>query len=836
MRGTLKKTLFFSVCFVLALSATFAKAQETIEEESAILPIAEDIETAAGEMLITPAPEEISEPVIEPVIEEEVVDENAIQTLVNQDTDITAEDLGVSDPAILPGNPFYFAKTWWRNIRSATTFNPVKKAELRLQHANEKIVEAKILAEESGDTARLETAIQNYKEELDNIQERVDIIKETNAGEDNKERLENFLDKFTDNQIKQQKIIDVITEKAPEKMIAKITEIKNNSISQLANIPLQFENAEQFRERLENKLESQAGSAFKNFKNLEVLKEVEAKVPEQAKEAIQRAQENTLRRLENTMDILQDQEQNQFKYYVEKIGGNEVRHIEILHDFELREMPEEMRTEIEQAKEKAFQSVQTTMNKFQSEEIKGEFINHLQNGTIENIRIIKELENNLPPNTFGNFIEVKTKSMDNFRQNIENSDNPDVQVDLMTQMTVYHDVKQMEMFKEMDQYIPADKQVFWGEMQAKAQNEMQQDFQNATTAEAKTRTIQMLAGDSPEHIKVLQEFSLPPEMMTAMMQEQVNKIDVKMNGIEDPRRLQFMRENIEGEEFIQNNIQQYNPQIMQKMDMKENILMQNMSKEEAEKQIRKALELNQKLNTEISGTNQDVKNIIAGQNNFQSNNITMQDKLNFAQQALEKGDYQAAFEMSNTVINRANENRQIMQNTKLNKDFENRDNMLIQQRTEQKKEDLNQLQQQLNNVSGSEERQIREQIQSQQQIIQKLEAPSAGNIGDKLQIIREEQRKEQSNTGGAGACTMDWNPVCGKDGNTYSNLCVANNKGAQIDYFGECKKIEMKSEPFEKPSLNTQPMSQEPQRTPAPMIEKPANFTEILMPFISWAF
>jgi len=313
-------------------------------------------------------------------------DDQIIDQAIVLDEDIGAEDLGIGKPIILPDNPFYFLKTWARNIRQAFAFRNVVKAELMEKFANEKLMELKEMVKREKSVEVIKRAADNYEEEIEKIKDVTGKIKE--KAQESPE-VERFLDKFVKHQILHQRILQKLEDQVPAENMEKITEMREKHLETFGEVMTKLEDrSEKLKETLETKMEEIEGSKYKNFKNLEILSELEEMVPEQIKETVREVKENTLMKFKVELEKMPVQDQERFGDYLEKISGEEENQVRVLESLrmKLKETPK-IEQNIIQSRDKALEQVQQRTQ----EEIKQETQSEVQEQTQERIQEKKQV-------------------------------------------------------------------------------------------------------------------------------------------------------------------------------------------------------------------------------------------------------------------------------------------------------------------------------------------------------------------------------------------------------------------------------------------------------------
>jgi len=386
------------------------------------------------------------------------------EEMVDFDEDIEAEDLGVSDPTILPNSPFYFLKNWGRGMRSFFTFNPVKKAELKLRFANERLIEARKMVSEGVAEGEILGALDSFNEELEKIREWVEEERMNNEDP----RVDHFLEKFVDGSLKQQRLLDKIENKLSIGAYERIEAAREKALENFASTSLKIMNEEKLRERLEKATEED-GSQLKHIKNLEVLMRIEEKVPEQAKEAIRNAQENTLRRLKGDLEAIPESEKLILEKYLDKVGGNAVRQLEIVSEIEAEEnISPKVREMVQGAKEKVLNVVKEKIGDFQSNTQREKYLEHLEDGSIRRIQTIKDLEENLPPENAQEFEMIRERFEERFRERLQNAQGLEEKEELLEQIEKVSPEAVLKVIEKIETGVSAGGRELLNEMKEKA--------------------------------------------------------------------------------------------------------------------------------------------------------------------------------------------------------------------------------------------------------------------------------------------------------------------------------------------------------------------------------
>ncbi|MBI4359023.1 MAG: hypothetical protein HY577_00305 [Candidatus Nealsonbacteria bacterium] len=240
---------------------------------------------------------------------------------------ITAQDLGVAVPRLLPDSPFYFFKNLQRNLGLILTFDPVKKADLRQKMLDEKLVELDRLAEKTQNVELIQKANDEAQKEMEKLKTQVEKFKET--AQDNP-AVDKFMQKFVEHGILQQKLLEKLETKVPAQAMEKIETARQRQLQRFGEVMTKLEVKEKIAETVNQALEKQPGNEFKSLKDLQFLRSLEDKLPSQAREALNQVQEKKMEQVQQKLETLSAPDKLKMVEYLQKMGGDRAKQLEIL--------------------------------------------------------------------------------------------------------------------------------------------------------------------------------------------------------------------------------------------------------------------------------------------------------------------------------------------------------------------------------------------------------------------------------------------------------------------------------------------------------------------------
>ena len=562
-----------------------------------------------------------------------IIIQNApVPELLEMDESVAPQDLGVGEPTILPDNPFYFFKNTFRGLRSTFTFNSERKAELKLRFANEKIIEAGKLAEK-GNFKALERHLESYEKDI------------KSAGAKAKP------EKFFEDNFKHQLLLGKFEKEAPVETAAGIKEVRAKSMEQLGLVIQNF-SPERVGLIIQNRV-PEVGSLFKPLRNLEVLKALEEKVPEQVKGAIRLAQENSLKRFKNDFERMTDEERKPLGEYIEKAGGDEAMYIKVFDQIKFSEIKNDVQGEIIEAREKLLTRFEDRIKEAANKdpELANKLLKPLTKGSIDDLKVIKELEYNIDPAFAKPVLQAKREALNRFRENIERADSPELFEEFADKVNErFVDVKHFDIFDDVKEVLPEEKQKFADDLKARAAEKMKEYLGEAKSASVREIKMRALVGEHPDYIGVIRgaNNTMGSNLTEELLSKQVNRIEERVSHIEDPARLKVFEDRLQ-ESDIKPTIQRLRPKVLEEVRVKAEEKVKDVKEKEANAMIEKAGNYLKDLRERADKVSREIRE--KHQRIIEETFQLTENHLAKAKQAFEQKDFGEAFGQATSALN-----------------------------------------------------------------------------------------------------------------------------------------------------------------------------------------
>lgn len=577
---------------ILAVSAVaifvlggMVRAQEA-GEEAAPAPVEAPAETAPEAPPAEPAPAATVEPAVEPtpapepeqpptevalppeVTEaiESVSTEAPAPEEVAEDTEITAEDFGANEPRVLPDNPLYGLKELGRGIRRFFIRNPAARAEEDLRVANQKLLEASRLAELKGDEASddVERIVDDAQEDLARVEEAADRVNETDP-----DRAEHFKDVLADRTFKMHRLFEQIEDRVPEEAILHIRENKERALDHAAEVFSKTDDPEALGDRLNEAAEGLRGSEFKHFKNLEIMKEFEDRIPEEARDAIRRAQDTMLGRLKEDIESSPIQDREKFGDYVRNLDGDSVRHFEIIDDLRTKtELAPEFLTKIDAIKAKAAEKFREEFDRFANQpELREEMFKKFRTGDLEGLRVAEQLTPQLPQEIRDRITTANNDGLRRFRERFADDPNALRTSELAEKALGNPDAVDFAVLERLRESLTPEQQEFVRSIEAEGADRVREEF--STRGEEFGR--QFADPNVPQSLEVLEKLRdrLPEEARQGIEQAieaHRKRFDEHIRELDNPEVLGHIQDAIGQNEDLRKSFEKGDVEFFKKLE------------------------------------------------------------------------------------------------------------------------------------------------------------------------------------------------------------------------------------------------------------------------------
>ncbi len=312
------------------------------------------------------------------------------------DLTVSAKDLGVSTPIILPDSPLYKIKSIIRLLQLAITFDPLAKAELLIQQDNQKTLEAAELIRENSSLIAVNKSLGVLKEIEDDFarlkSHANDLAK---LKKENPQKVDSLIDRIIANGLARQTVFSAIEDKVYGEDFVRVEKIRTGVLKNGIDTLLKLSDGDAgiLVTKLEQAVNKSTGSKFKELKAIELLVEIKRFQPEKIGLVIAASQTKLIKKFEaKILEIKQKERNAELLSYVDSFSGNPVRQFEALDSLKKDFTNPSTKLLAEALKDAAIENLTDRIAEITDASIQKEFVDAIVGNRPEDLKIILDIE------------------------------------------------------------------------------------------------------------------------------------------------------------------------------------------------------------------------------------------------------------------------------------------------------------------------------------------------------------------------------------------------------------------------------------------------------------
>ncbi len=264
---------------------------------------------------------------------------------VKLDFSVTAADLDIKKPRILPDSPLYPLKHLSRRLQLVMTFDSLSRVELLIKQNNERTLEAMLLLQKSDSRKSVDLALEtllNIEKDFNRLKTNTGKLKE--GQQPQLERVDLLIDAIIKNGLARQTVFGLIEDHVYGADYVRVEKIRQQILKDGIETLLQLSggNAQVLVAKLEQTVNGASGSKFKELKAIELLVEIKRFQPEKIGQVLEASEIRLVKAFEaNLLTIDKEERERELLAYADGMPGNPVRHYqayeELKESFENKE-------------------------------------------------------------------------------------------------------------------------------------------------------------------------------------------------------------------------------------------------------------------------------------------------------------------------------------------------------------------------------------------------------------------------------------------------------------------------------------------------------------------